>query len=93
MLFMGLVVGGEVGGRFKIGLDEDEGDEQGRNGQVFEGDAFHGLIGELFTVHNPPLPMDWGRGPVYQATRPPTRYGLAARKDAVSRLQLFEARR
>jgi hypothetical protein len=40
-LDLDLMVGGETECSFKIGLDEDDGDDYSCNGQSFEGDAFH----------------------------------------------------
>lgn len=36
-----LVVGGDAEGGFEVADDENQSDEQGRNGQSFQGDAFH----------------------------------------------------
>jgi len=38
-----LMVGGDAGGGFKVSDEENQSDEKGRNGQSFQGDAFHGI--------------------------------------------------
>jgi len=49
------MVGCETEGRFKIGLDEDQGDNCSCNDDAFEGGAFHGDLGGEYFFRNSPI--------------------------------------
>jgi len=41
--FIGLMVGGDAVVAFEVSDEENQSDEKGRNGQSFQGGAFHGI--------------------------------------------------